>query len=80
MLVNLLATNSGCRPGDSPWIVDAWDEYSIEENEQGFAGAISKAEAKYGAGSIRVIQVQVPDDTLVKAFEYIKVEGSVVNE
>ena len=52
---------------DQAWLVEAWDEYSIENNHEGWAAALKKAEDSYD--EIKVVKLNVSEKTLEKAFE-----------
>ena len=52
---------------DTPWVVGAWDEWSVDENPTGYAEDVERQEDKYGA-NFRVAVVKVTDDFLESAF------------
>lgn len=74
--VHLFVTRSGCFDGDMPWVVgDAWDEYSIEANSEGYVRAREKAIKDYDA---REIIVSIPKEAVLDLFDAPVVDGDVV--
>ena len=61
---------------DGAWLKSAWDEYSIEENPEGFDAAVK--EAADGNHTHRVIVVDASDAALEEAWRGPVVGGSVV--
>lgn len=58
-----------------PWVVDAWDEFSIEENFEGYQEALEKAKKDHD--EVRVQRVSVPIRTVDSLFlptEVLKIE------
>jgi hypothetical protein len=53
---------------DAPWMVAAWDEYSIEGNHEGWEQEIAKAVKECGGENIRIIRTHIPYDTVQQAF------------
>lgn len=49
-----------------PWLVDAWDEYSIDGNPSGWEEAIEKAQGD--ASDIRILELQADWDAVKAAF------------
>lgn len=49
-----------------PNIVDAWDEYALEDNGVGYDEALAKHKAREGADYewVRELDVTVPDDVI----------------
>ncbi len=68
--------------GDAdPWIVEAWDEWSIDGNSEGFEEAVRKCEKEHGTNSeVRVGIIEVPDGFLQDMFDPHKTTGKVVDE
>ena len=55
--------------GDSPWIVDAWDEWTEDENEQVREESILRARKNLGEGAeLRTATVYVSDSFLEDCF------------
>ena len=54
---------------DAPWLVGAWDEYSVEGNYDGYMDAVEAARKDHGAGNVRVTTVLVDSDKVVNAFK-----------
>lgn len=57
---------------DAPWVVDAWDEYSIENNPSGWDDAVTKA--KKENENIRITVSLIDYNAVVKTFQPAKVE------
>lgn len=53
---------------NTPWLVDAWDEYSIDGNHYGWEQAVAKAGEEYGGRNIRVTTIEADYDKAVAAF------------
>lgn len=60
-----------------PWCCGAWDEFSVEENPEGYADAIAHYEGKYGIENIRVVKVLIMDAPIANLFEPLTVTGEV---
>jgi hypothetical protein len=60
------------------WTTEAWDEFTLDENPQGFEEALDKARQKHGDQHVGVLKVELPRGALAKPFEIPKVEGKVV--
>lgn len=52
---------------EAPWIVDAWDEFSIDGNEPGWSAAIKKAEEENDA--IRIVKTTLNHEQIVALFQ-----------
>lgn len=52
--------------GDLPWLVDAWGEYMIDDNEDGWHDAIKEAKQKYK--EIRIAITTIDEDAVAKLF------------
>ncbi len=61
--------------GTDPWMLTAWDEYTIDDNSHGWAKEVEDAREKYH--EIRVVVVNVPGDFLEKPFLPPEVESTV---
>ena len=61
---------------EEAWLVAAWDEYSRENNEDGWAEALSKARLEHG--DVKVIDITASDSALQAAFYAPVVEGKVL--
>lgn len=62
--------------GDQPWIIGAWDEYSMDANYQGFCDALD--EHKKHNDEVRTAEIEVPDGFLESMWRPIKVQGKPV--
>lgn len=65
--------------GETPWIIEAWDSYTVEENPSGWADALEKANAQKGDREIRVIEIEVPTlwKKIEEVFEPPTIEGEI---
>lgn len=54
---------------DAPWLVEAWDEYSIDGNYDGYVAAVAKAGDENGGRNIRVTTIEADYDKVVAAFQ-----------
>lgn len=65
-----------------PNVVDAWDEFTLEDNWEGFETSLKKHEALALDGTyegVRVLDVIVPDASVLALFQTPTVEGQVVS-
>ena len=53
---------------ETPWVVNAWDEYSVDENYQGFNEEVEKAKRAHKDGEVRVGIIRVPGNVLDSLF------------
>jgi len=59
----------GSRPdSEIPELLDSWDEYTIEENESGYAEAVKKAGTRTEFSAIRIVILNVPTKAVLAAF------------
>lgn len=65
--------------GDPPELVEAWDEYGIEENYAGWLGAYRAAVASIGDDleDVRVIVLDVSQDAITEPFRPVDARASV---
>jgi len=54
---------------EATWLVDAWDEYTIDANYDGYEAAIKKARAESECGNIAIIKCSMDDDKVLAAFQ-----------
>lgn len=54
---------------DSPWVQSAWDEYTIDENPEGFQRDIEKAKEMHKDYEVRLGIIEVPDNFFSKIFD-----------
>ena len=58
---------------NAPWVVGAWDEFSMDANYQGYMDALNSAYAEHGAGNVRVTTVEADYHKAVAAFQPVDV-------
>jgi hypothetical protein len=65
--------------GQAPELMIAWDEYSLEQNYEGFEQQCQQAIESWGDELVqwRIIEVAVADAPIFKAFEPTAIAGSV---
>lgn len=51
------------------WLVEAWDDDTVAENDSGYEAALDKAYASYGAENVRVIKGRIDFGKVEAAFE-----------
>lgn len=59
-------------PGESmPNVVDAWDEYTLDDNYEGYEAALKHHQDQVGTTyeAVRVAVIQVPDQAILDLFE-----------
>lgn len=61
---------------EAPWCVDAWDEFSIDENYDGWVEALDKA--KGSNEEVRVVKIRIRHEDVIAAFDVASVEGEVI--
>lgn len=75
MRIHLFVANTGSHD-DPPWVVGAWDEYSIDANPEGYESDFLNMQKKHD-GAVAVLIVNIPDGSLHKAFRPQQVQGEV---
>lgn len=64
---------------ETPWIINAWDEWTMDANPSGFDEACEQAEERAGADAqIRIGIIEVPDSFLFDLFKPVVAKGTVV--
>lgn len=63
---------------EMPWILGAWDEYTIDGNEQGFLDAIAQYRRSMPSADIRTAQIEVPESFLESIWKPVVVQGKPV--
>ena len=53
---------------ETPWVVNAWDEYSVDENYQGFDEEVEKAKRAHKDGEVCVGSIRLPGNVLDSLF------------
>lgn len=53
---------------DAPWVVSAWDQSSIEENEKGYKEELEKFYEQYGPDNVRVGITKFDEDKVKEMF------------
>lgn len=62
---------------DNPELIDAWDEYSINNNYEGWKTALTKARTYYGAKATIRVAVSYIDLQLIRdAFNPVKLDAT----
>jgi hypothetical protein len=60
-----------------PNVVDAWDEYTMDSNPEGYQEALDKHRAKegddYEYGGVRELIVELPQSAVTKLFDPVTV-------
>lgn len=59
----------GYAPDPSYWLVEAWDDDSTMENEDGWNAAVEKAKEGHGADNVRITTGFIDWDKVVSAFQ-----------
>lgn len=54
--------------GGATTLVDAWDEYAMDANYDGYEKAVKKARAESETGDIAIIKCSLDDDKVLAAF------------
>jgi hypothetical protein len=62
---------------EASWLVDAWDEYTIDANYEGYEQAIKKARANSESGNIAIIKCSMDDDKVLAAFQPTEVSLTI---
>ena len=62
------------RSREMPSILDVWDEWTRESNEEGFHEAVAKAGAAHK--DIRLLDVSIPDDAVTSLWAVPEVQGT----
>lgn len=78
MKLHVFVVRSTANVEDPYWVDGCWDEFTIDENLQGFSDAFDSLKAKHGEDNVRVLIVKVPVGSLEKAFAFAEVAGTPV--
>ena len=65
---------------EATWLVDAWDEYTIDANYEGFEAAVKKAREESETGHIEIIKCSIDDDKVLAAFRPTEVKITITEE
>lgn len=65
---------------ETPWILGAWDEYTVDGNYQGFCDAVAQYRRSMAGAEIRTAQIEVPEGFLESIYRPIKVQGKIVEK
>lgn len=66
-------------PGEeTPWIVNAWDEWTVDENPTGFNDLVEDTQFKNPGADVRIGIVEVPDSFLFDIFKPVTAKGTIV--
>ncbi len=60
---------------DEAWMLDAWDEFTIDANSEGWDEVVEKAKSAFE--EVRVIPVEVDIEKARHAFEIQPIKGEV---
>jgi hypothetical protein len=60
----IFAADEDC---EATWLVDAWDEYTMDANYDGYLEAVKKARAEHG--EISVVKTGMDDDKVLSSFK-----------
>jgi hypothetical protein len=61
----IFESSEGC---DAAWLVDSWDEYTMDANYEGYEAAIKKARDESPSGNIAIIKCSLDDEKVLAAF------------
>lgn len=72
IIKSLFITRKGA---DTPELIEAWDEYTIDGYPEGFDEACDKALASIGSDLVqwRIIDIEVPYNAVEAAFQPVKI-------
>lgn len=62
---------------ESPYIIEAWDEYAANYNPEGYDEAVQKAIKEHGGENIRILEVEIPIQAVRDLWKVPKVKGKV---
>jgi hypothetical protein len=77
MVIKLIVVQQITESDTLYWTAGAWDEYTLDENPEGFSEDVAKHVARHGEGSVRIVDVRIPEGTFAKAFAPLTVTGTV---
>lgn len=64
--------------GDAAWLVDSWDEYTMDANYEGYEAAIKKARDESPSGNIAIIKCSMDDEKVLDAFRPTEVPLTII--
>lgn len=53
---------------DEPWVAGAWDEWTVEQNYEGWEEAVTATKDKHKESEIRIAGLEVPDGWMSDQF------------
>jgi len=80
MKVYMITAKPDNEDSDAAWVVDAWDEWSMEQDYEGYERAIKRVGEECHECDIRVGIVEVPNNFLSSLYEIVSVKGEPCNE
>lgn len=66
-----------CDPS-AAYLLHAWDEFSIDENREGWEEKVAEAKSRYEAH--RIINISIPTSTVREAFLPTAVQGTATKQ
>jgi hypothetical protein len=63
---------------DEHWVEAAWDQWTLDAGADGYFDRVNEAVQKYGHANVGELEIEVPDDTMGKAFPPVPVVQGVV--
>jgi hypothetical protein len=74
----IIVQYKGCPiPQYMPNVVDAWDEYTLEDNWRGFEEALAKAKANDAYEEVKTAIVSIPANDILSLFDTPRIKGEV---
>lgn len=55
--------------GDAIWLVGAWDDDSVAENNEGYREEVKRHQADYGHDNVRVVKASIDFDAVARTFQ-----------
>lgn len=78
MKITLIVAKPEGGGDEMPWVVGAWDEYTMDANYQGFCDALEEHRRKNAGSEVRTAEIEIPEGTLENIFRPIKIQGKLV--
>ena len=68
MDIYMIWATDGYAPSPGYWLVEAWDDDTVSENNEGWQEAVDKAYADHGPKNVRITKATVDFDKVLAAF------------
>lgn len=69
MKINLIFVKDEDDEPEAAWIIDAWDEFSINNHSEGYEEALTKHRESHGHNNVRVLVIEISYESIEEMFK-----------